>query len=89
MIAGIGNYLALLVAILGITGGFFNIQLKLTHRHLSFLIWMIGNSMGAMLYLGAYLGIIEISIGFLFLLALNLTYSGIDLIGYRNTRETP
>lgn len=83
----IGNYLALLVAILGICGGLLNIQLKLAHRHLSFLIWMIGNGMGAILYLGAYLGIVEIGIGFIFLLMLNLTYSGIDYIGYRNTRK--
>jgi hypothetical protein len=87
MIEGIGNLLALLVAILGICGGLLNIQLKLAHRHLSFLIWMIGNGTGALLYLGAYLGLIEISIGFIFLLVLNLTYSGIDYIGYRNTAE--
>ena len=84
---GIGNVLAFAVAALGIAGGILNIQIRLHYRHLSFLIWMIGNGMGTLLYLGAYLGIVEISIGFLFLVALQVSYSVIDYMGYRNTRE--
>ncbi|MGD0535923.1 MAG: hypothetical protein ABR999_10885 [Methanoregula sp.] len=89
MIPGLGNILSYLVAGLGILGGLLNISMNTGTRFRSYVIWSAGNGAGSILYYLAYLGILEITIGFLALLAMNLVYTGIDVAGCWNTRGVP
>ena len=86
MIEGIGNLLSLIVSLLGVAGGLLNISMNTGTRFRAYLIWSLGNGFGAVLYLLAYLKIIEITLGFLFLLGMNLIYTIIDVKGCWNTK---
>jgi len=78
---GVGDWLSIVVCLLGVIGGVLNTEPSATRRYYSFIIWTAANGLGTVLNAMAYLGIITLTLGFALFAVLNLIYAVIDVRG--------
>jgi len=84
---GVGDIASLLIVCLSLVGGILNVRSPARSRYYSFIIWAVGNALGAILYYLAYIEVVQLTLGLLLFAVLNVVYTAIDIVGVYNTKR--